>query len=105
MKSIIHGKLVAVQDDFYTVYVFENLEEPKNSLLHYVAATKPPNWKGKAPEYDAPGFIEVEYVNAGDKYIQRNTGETQTYKYTQCYFVNFVKEVEKQEKTNVYKFE
>jgi hypothetical protein len=43
MKSIIHGKLVAVQDDFYTVYVFENLEEPKNSLLHYVAATKPPN--------------------------------------------------------------
>ena len=47
--------------------------------------------------------MECEYVNAGDEYYQRNTGIKETYKYTQCYFLNFIKELDK-EPINNYKF-
>ena len=40
--------------------------------------------------------MECEYVNAGDEYYQRNTGVKETYKYTQCYFLNFIKELDKE---------
>lgn len=43
MKTTVHCKLVAQQDDFYTVYVFQNLDENENSLLRYISATRPPN--------------------------------------------------------------
>lgn len=43
MKVTVHCKLVAQRDDFYTVYIFQNLDEKDNSLLRYISATKPPN--------------------------------------------------------------
>ena len=43
MRVTVHCKLVAQQDDFYTTYIFQNLDEPNNSLLRYISAVKPPN--------------------------------------------------------------
>ena len=94
MKTTIHCKLVAVNDDFYTTYVFQNLDEPNNSLLKYISATKPPNWNVTSPEINDIGFAQLEYVDAGDEYYQRNTGNKECYKYTQCYFLNFIKDKE-----------
>ena len=103
MKTTIRGKLVAKLDEQYTTMVFQNLDEPNNSLLRYVTVTKLPNWTGSIPNIGDTGFLECEYVNAGDEYYQRNTGVKETYKYTQCYFLNFVKELDK-ETNNNYKF-
>jgi hypothetical protein len=103
MKVTIRGKLVAKLDEQYTTMVFQNLDEPNNSLLRYITVTKLPNWTGVNPEIGDIGFIECEYVNAGDEYYQRNTGNKEMYKYTQCYFLNFIKE-QKEIVNNNYKF-
>lgn len=103
MKVTIRGKLVAKLDEQYTTMVFQNLDEPNNSLLRYITVTKLPNWTGINPEIGDIGFIECEYVNAGDEYYQRNTGNKEMYKYTQCYFLNFVKE-QQEIINNNYKF-
>ena len=103
MKVTIRGKLVAKLDEQYTTMVFQNLDEPNNSLLRYITVTKLPNWTGVNPEIGDIGFIECEYVNAGDEYYQRNTGNKEMYKYTQCYFLNFIKE-QQEIVNNNYKF-
>lgn len=102
MKITIRGKLVAKLDNQYTSMVFQNLDEPDNSLLRYITVTKLPNWSGKMPEIGNVGFLECEYVNAGDEYYQRNTGSKELYKYNQCYFLNFIEDKEKV--NNEYKF-
>ena len=103
LQTTFRGKLVAKQDDFYTLYVFQNLEEPDNSLLRYVTTTRPPNWNGNYPDIGDVGFVMCDYVDAGEKYFQRNTGSEEQYKYTTCYFLDFIKEKEKIE-TNTYNF-
>lgn len=103
MKATFRAQLVAKQDEQYIMLVFKNLDEQNNSLLRYITTTKLPNWTGKIPEIGDIGFLECEYVNAGDQYWERDTGKIETYKYTQCYFLNFIKEKEKQE-LKEYKF-
>jgi hypothetical protein len=48
------------------------------------------------------GFVECEYVDAGDEYYKRDSGNKETYKYTQCYFLNFIKDKDKLD--NNFKF-
>lgn len=103
MQVTFRGKLLSKRDDFYSTYIFQNLDEPENSLLHYVSTVRPPNWTAPIPQIDDVGFITCEYVNAGEQYYQRNTGNVETYKYTTCYFLNFIKEQEK-ETLKEYKF-
>lgn len=43
MKVTIKGKLVAKLDEQYSTMVFQNLDEPNNSLLRYITVTKLPN--------------------------------------------------------------
>ena len=95
--------MVAKQDDFYPLLVFQNLDERDNSLLKYVTVTLLPNWNGKLPEIGENGFLSCEYVDAGEEYYQRSTGNKEQYKYTSCYFLNFIKEQQKQTSID-YKF-
>lgn len=97
MRTTFKGKVVAIQPGQYTLYVFKNLDEPENSLLRYFTVTKAPNWCGVNPEIDDVGFVECEYVNAGDEYFQASTGNRETYNYTVCYFLHFIKEQPKLE--------
>ena len=103
MRSTFHGKLVAKQDDFYPLLVFQNLDEQDNSLLRYITVTVLPNWSAKIPEIGEEGFLSCEYVDAGEEYYHRNSGNKEQYKYTSCYFLNFIKQTEKQTTTD-YKF-
>ena len=104
MKATFRAKLVAKVDEQYTTMVFKNLDEPTDSLLRYITVTRLPNWTGIDPKINDIGFLECEYVNAGDPYYQRNTGVKETYRYTQCYFLNFIKELDKETINNNYKF-
>ena len=91
-----------MQPGQYTVYVFKNLDETDNSLLRYITVTKLPNWNCKSLEIGSTGYIECEYVNAGDSYYETATGNVQKYNYTVCYLINFI---EKQEDLTTKEFE
>lgn len=43
MKATFRGKLIAKRNQAYTLYVFQNLDEPTNSFMYYVTATECPN--------------------------------------------------------------
>ena len=43
MKNTIAAKLVAICDDTYTKYVFQNTAEPENSKYRYLMLTRCPN--------------------------------------------------------------
>ena len=103
MRHIAHVRLLTIQDGPYSNLVFENLDVAENDLLHYITVTKVPNWNTISPEIGDCGFLECEYVNAGDEYYERATGNTEKYKYDCCYFINFIKDKENV-KTTDYKF-
>lgn len=90
MRATYLGEVVAIQPGQYTVYVFKNLDENNNSLFRYFTVTKLPNWNCKNLQIGDIGYVECDYVNAGDSYYQTSTGETSTYNYTVCYLINFI---------------
>lgn len=95
MRSTFKVELVAVSDEQYKLYVFKNLDETDNSFLRYITTVKCPNWEGTSPEIGDMGYIQCEYVEAGDNYFNRTTKETSQYNYSNCYFISFVRDVEK----------
>jgi len=95
MRTTFKGEIVAIQPGQYTLYVFKNLDEPNNSLLRYFTVTKLPNWDVTSLDIGDIGFVECDYVNAGDKYYQSSTGNMETYNYTVCYLLHFIKETPK----------
>lgn len=101
MRTTYLGEVVAIQPGQYTVYVFKNLDEKENSLLRYITVTLLPNWNCKKPDLGEIGYIECEYVNAGDQYYQVSTGNKETYNYTVCYLINFI---EKQQEITTKEF-
>ena len=92
MRTTFLGQVVATQPGQYKMYVFKNLDENDNSLLRYFTVTQPPNWNVEDLDIGDTGFVECDYVNAGDKYYQVSTREMQTYNYTVCYLLNFIKQ-------------
>lgn len=95
MRITIHAKLITKQDGFYPIAVFQNLEEPLHSLIRFITVTVLPNWNISLPNIGDCGYLEYEYVEAGDPYFERLTGNKELYKYTACYFMNFIKDKEK----------
>lgn len=91
METTAHGKLVAKRDGIYTVYVFET--KPKE----YVMCTKLPNWGVYNINIGDTGFITYQPAESGESYVDRETGETRTYKFSNIYFKDFVKDIEKNE--------
>lgn len=91
-RRTILCKLVAKQEGQYVQYVFQNLEEAENSFDRYINITQCPNWQLPAEiKKGMTGFLTFEPAEAGEVYTNHN-GETDTYKYTGNYFINFVKD-------------
>lgn len=85
-----------VQEELYTNYVFENINEPYESEYKYITCTKLPNWNfNQNLKKGDVGFLQCEYVTAGDAYFKNTTKTSEQYNYTTCYFVNFIKEKDK----------
>ena len=91
MRTTYFGEVVAIQPGQYTIYVFKNLDEQNNSLLRYITTTLAPNWNCDKPQIGDTGYIECEYVNAGEYYYKPSTGSKEMYNYTVCYLINFIK--------------
>ena len=94
--STLYCKLVAIQDGQYTVYVFENLNEESTSKSKYIMCTKLPNWEySEILQTGDIGFLQCEFTISGESYYKTSTNSNEIYKYTNCYFINFIKEKDK----------
>lgn len=90
----IRCKLVAQENDFggYISYVFRNLDSNVPFGHKYCLVVRCPNWQHRALELNEIGYLTYEEVYAGDNWYDPQTGEMVPYKYTNCYFLKFVKE-------------
>lgn len=96
MRNTIKGKLVAKQDGVYKNYVFQNLDQADNSIFKYITITECPNWNiGQELNLGDIGYLEYEFVEAGDDYFERSSKEIKQYNFTTNYFLNFIRETEK----------
>lgn len=102
MKLTIKAQLVAVQQDFYTNYVFQNLELLEENENRYITVTKCPNWQSNKIDIGDCGFLEYEFANAGDTYFDVSSNSTKSYNYTANYFMNFIKQT--RDNTKEYNF-
>lgn len=76
-------ELLAIRSGNYSTYVF------KVSDSEFVMCTRLPNWQVPEIEIGAKGFLQFQIVSSGDTYISPD-GNKETYKYSNCYFINFV---------------
>ena len=86
-NKIIYGKLLAMKEGEYTVYVFRDISSGE---LHM--CTKLPNWQTTNLNIGDTGYFEIQYVKAGDAYFQRELNTNKVYQYSNVYFVNFINE-------------
>lgn len=83
----IKATLVAIREDQYTVYVFENTDKEDE----YIMCTRPPNWNGRELDMFQHGFLSYKFIQAGkDCWFKAETGEWFPYAYTANYFLDFV---------------
>lgn len=95
MNKTLHVKLKAKQEGQYTLYVFEDLEQPSDSIDKYLTVVLLPNWCGALPDINQQGYLTFEIASNGQEYLKRSTGETSTYNYDRNYFIAFIPEIEK----------
>lgn len=79
-----HVVLVQKKEGLYTVYVFQKDNQ------EYLMCTKLPNWGVYNINRGDSGFVTVEFVESGDKYLDRETNTIKIYKFDQCYFKEFI---------------
>ena len=82
-EFIKEAELVAIRDAYYSIYVFKTADND------YIMCTRLPNWQVPEIEIGMKGFLQYQIVKAGDEYITPE-GEAIVYKYSNCYFLNFV---------------
>lgn len=103
MRNTILSKLVAKQDGIYKNYVFQNLDMPENSIFKYITVTICPNWQvNEVIKIGDVGFLEYDFVEAGEDYFERASQITKQYNYSTNYFMNFIRQ--KEEINKDYKF-
>ena len=101
-RYTIQAKLVAKREGQYTVYVFQNLDEPDNSWDRYISVTRCPNWECfEEMNIGIEGYLTFEPVEAGSQYFDSHAEEYNFYKYSGIYFINFVKKQPPQENIKI----
>jgi len=91
MEEIKYVELMAKKDDTYSLYVFKDL-----NTNAFIMCTVLPNWQIVDITVGAKGFLKYQAVKAGEKYYEPNTSTYVNYRYTNQYFINFIKEGDKQ---------
>lgn len=89
MEEIAHVKLLASKMGIYSLFVFQKIDS-KDLIM----CTMLPNWNISALQVGEIGFIKYKDIKAGEKYFDPSTETFQTYKYSNTYLTNFVKETD-----------
>lgn len=87
----IKCKILAIREGQYSELVVEDVNREYTDDLKYVMLVVLPNWQSDLPKIGDTGYLEFESVVGGStKY--NNEEDTKVYKYTNNYFMNFIKE-------------
>lgn len=95
MEEVAQVKLLAIRHGAYSMYVFKDLIN--NNLI---MGTMLPNWEIPNIQIGEIGFLKYQKVKAGEQYYNPTTEEIHTYRYTNLYILNFVKETDAIEKSS-----
>ena len=93
-----HVTVLAKEEDFggYWILVFKDLDN-KQFGKQYIMCVVCPNWQTRIPDIGERGYLNYETVVAGeDKYWDGN--QFIPYRYTNIYFIKFIKEVDNSKK-------
>ena len=92
-NRIIKGQLLTFKEDMgYITYVFKNLNDT-TPFDRYVMCTRFPNWDCEHLKVGDIGFVLYKFVEAGkSQWYNIETKEFEAYKYTNCIFLNFIRE-------------
>lgn len=95
----IKAQLVAKENDIlgYISYVFKVLEDAPFGH-RYVLCVRPPNWQHREIDINECGFLTYKEIQAGDTWYDFSTNEYIPYRYTNIYFIKFVKEQDNSKK-------
>lgn len=90
----IKSQLIAKECDLlgYITYVFKCLECNIPFGHNYIMCTRCPNWETRDIDIGEKGYLEYKEVIAGEKWYDSKNNEYVPYKYTNIYFIKFVKE-------------
>lgn len=104
-RITIYCRVLAIRESQYSEIVVEDLNRDSIDDLKYIMVTKLPNWDSNSIEIGDIGYLEFQYVIGGEtRYFNRNLEDHEFYKYSNNYFMRFIKKQElcKQDK---FKFE
>lgn len=91
----IYCKILVIDQNQYTNIVVEDLRREYADDLKYVTVTVLPNWEIKDVELGNIGYLQFQSVEGGKtQYFKRVCEDFETYKYTNNYFISFLKEKE-----------
>lgn len=89
---VIKCKIVAKDEGQYTTYIVEDLNREYTDDLKYVSCVKLPNWNSKDLAIGDIGYLQCRYVEGGiSEWYDPAEKDFKLYKYTNCYFINFIK--------------
>lgn len=89
MDETYHVKLIQKKEGIYTIYVFQK------DNGEYIMCTKLPNWGVYNIQKGDKGYLTITNAHAGEKYYERTTGNEKIYQFDQCYFKEYIPDIEK----------
>lgn len=89
VTTVAYVQLLAIRDGTYLMYVFQNLDTQA-----YIMCTRLPNWQVPEIQIGDAGFLEYQYVEAGQEYFDIAQEKMVKYLYTNVYFINFVQKTD-----------
>lgn len=85
MIKISEVKLIALKEDIYSIYVFQDL-----NTKEFIMCTRLPNWQIPEIFIGNEGFLKYQYVKAGEEYYDPQEQKYRKYLYTNVYLINFI---------------
>ena len=88
----ILSKVIAIREGQYTEIVVEDLNRDYTDDLKYVTVVKLPLWENPPFTLGDEGYLEFQSVKGGEtQYFNRNEKDFECYKYSNNYFIRFIK--------------
>ena len=66
------------------------MDQAENSIFKYITVTICPNWQNEDVKIGDVGYVEYDFVEAGENYFERDSKEVKQYNYSTNYFINFI---------------
>lgn len=88
----VYAKIIQIREGQYTYIIVEDLNRELTDDYKYLTLVKLPNWDDIHIDIGDVGYVQFESVFGGkSQYLDRDTGEIETYKYSNNYIMSFIK--------------